>query len=335
MKRYSVAVVGATGAVGEEMRRILEEREFPVSKIKFLASSRSEGQKLSFRRSAVFVEELNADSFKGVDLALFSAGSETAKRFAPLAVEAGAVVVDNSSAFRMDPEVPLVVPEVNADVLEGPQGLIANPNCSTIQLVLVLKPIHDEARLKRVVVSTYQSVSGTGRQAIEELRSQSRAVLAGEEVKTVTYEHQIAFNVFPHIDVFSEGGYTKEELKLVNETRKIMNLPELKITATAARVPVIIGHAESVNVETEGPVSVEKVRDALARAPGLSVIDDPEQALYPTPIMAAGMDDCLVGRIRPDNSAEHGLNLWIVADNLRKGAALNAVQIAEHVLKRK
>lgn len=331
MKDPSVAVVGATGVVGEEIRKILAERRFRVAKIRFLASQRSAGRKLSFRRAAVFVEELKASSFKGIDLALFSAGSDTAKQFAPLAVEKGATVVDNSSAFRMDADVPLVVPEVNAGALQGHKGIVANPNCSTIQLVMILKPVHDRFKLKRVVVSTYQSVSGTGWQAMEELRSQSRGLLAGEEIESAVYPHQIAFNLFPHIDDFLERGYTKEELKLINETRKILSLPGLNITATAVRVPVLVGHGESVNVETEKKASAEEVRELLRDAPGVTVVDDPEQAQYPTPVLAAGKDDCFVGRIRQDESLDNGLNMWIVADNLRKGAALNAVQIAEHL----
>lgn len=329
MKKYKVAIVGATGAVGEEMLKVLGERDFPLSELKLLASSRSAGRRLTFKRAAVAVGELTESSFAGVDIALFSAGSNISKKYAPLAAKAGAVVIDNSSAFRMDPEVPLVVPEVNPQEMEKHKGIIANPNCSTIQLVVVLKPLHNQARIKRLVVSTYQSVSGTGRDAMKELTEQSKVVLAGQPAKIEVYPHQIAFNLIPHIDDFVTGAYTKEELKLVNETRKILKEPDLKITATAVRVPVLISHSESVNIEMEEKLSVSEAHQILEKAPGVTVIDDPGELVYPTPVMAAGKDDCFVGRIREDDSVASGLNLWIVTDNLRKGAALNAVQIAE------
>jgi aspartate-semialdehyde dehydrogenase len=329
LSEYKVAIVGATGVVGEELRRVLEQRSFPVADLKLLASARSAGRKLTFKRTAVVVEELKEDSFNGVELALFSAGATVSREYAPLAVKAGAVVVDNSSAFRMEKNVPLVVPEVNPDDISLHQGIIANPNCSTIQMVVVLKPLHDQAKIRRIVVSTYQSVSGTGREAMDELLNQVRAILAKEEVNPQVYPYQIAFNVLPHIDVFLENGYTKEEMKMVNETRKIMHEPELKITATTVRVPVFIGHSESINIELEKPLSVEEARRILTQAPGVKVIDDPEATLYPVPIQVAGTDECFVGRIRQDESVANGLNLWVVADNLRKGAALNAVQIAE------
>lgn len=329
MSEYKVAIVGATGAVGEELRKVLEQRSFPVADLRLLASARSAGRKLTFKRTAVTVEELREDSFKSIDIALFSAGARISREYAPLAVKTGAVVVDNSSAFRMEEEVPLVVPEVNPDDVSLHRGIIANPNCSTIQMVVVLKPLHEQAGIKRVVVSTYQSVSGTGREAMDELLEQVKAVLAKEEVNPQVYPYQIAFNVLPHIDIFLENGYTKEEMKMVNETRKIMHEPELKITATTVRVPVFIGHSESINVELEEPLSASEAREILAQAPGVKVIDDPENTLYPIPLQVAGTDECFVGRIRQDESIDNGLNLWVVADNLRKGAALNAVQIAE------
>ncbi|HAW59869.1 MAG TPA: aspartate-semialdehyde dehydrogenase [Actinobacteria bacterium] len=333
MKEYNVAIVGATGAVGEEMRKVLEERNFPVANLKLLASARSAGRRLTFKRTGTLVEELSAGSFKEVDIALFSAGASVSREFAPLAVKAGALVIDNSSAFRMEPDVPLVVPEVNPEKVRENKGIIANPNCSTIQMVVVLKPLHNRSRIRRVVVSTYQAVSGTGKGAIRELLEQSKAVLAGEPAKAEVYPHQIAFNLLPHIDVFLENAYTKEEMKMVNETRKIMDDPEMRITATCVRVPVFVSHSESVNIETEEKITAEEAREILKRAPGVEVIDDPGSCAYPLPIFAEEKDSCYVGRIREDDSIENGLNLWIVADNLRKGAALNAVQIAELSIK--
>lgn len=329
MSDYSVAVVGATGLVGGKMREILEERHFPVSQIKLLASKRSKGRSFSFKGEEVKVEELGPDSFKGVDFALFSAGGSVSKEFAPIAVKSGAIVIDNSSAFRMDEDVPLVVPEVNPEEVKWHRGIIANPNCSTIQMVVVLKPIHDVAGIRRIVVSTYQSVSGTGKSAVEELEGQSAKFLRGEEIKPFVYPHQIAFNVLPHIDVFEANGYTKEEMKMVGETKKIMGDPSIAITATCARVPVYVGHSEAVNIETEKKLSVAETREILSKAPGVKLQDDPSHSIYPLAIDAAGKDECFVGRVREDESIENGLDLWIVSDNLRKGAALNAVQIAE------
>ena len=335
MKGYRVAVVGATGAVGQEMLKILEERNFPVSDIRLLASSRSAGKKLRFKGEEVTVEELKPESFEGIDIALFSAGGDRSKQFAPEAVKRGAVVIDNSSAFRMEPDVPLVVPEVNPEDVDWHKGIIANPNCSTIQMVVVLKPLYDISRIKRVVVATYQAVSGAGAQAIEELKEQTRAVLEGKPVPPpAKIPKQIAFNCVPHIDKFFPNGYTREEIKMINETKRIMHDDGIKVSPTCVRVPVFVGHSEAVNVEFEGPVSVEEAREALERAPGVKVVDDFENLVYPMPIDVAGKDDVLVGRIRKDDTIENGLNLWIVGDNLRKGAALNAVQIAELLIQR-
>jgi len=333
-REYRVAVVGATGMVGMAMREILEERGFPVSELRLLASERSRGRRLPFRGQEIEVQVLDEDSFRGIDLALFSAGADISRRFAPLAVEAGAMVVDNSSAFRMDEDVPLVVPEVNPQDAFDHKGIIANPNCSTIQMVVVLKPLHDRVPMRRVVVSTYQSVSGTGKAAVDELEEQSREILEGREAVAKVYPHRIAFNCLPHIDAFLPGGHTREEMKMVNETRKIMGLPDLPVCATTVRVPVFVGHSESVNVEFEEPLSPDEARRILAKAPGVEVVDDPEKNLYPLPVDAAGKDACYVGRIRQDTSCPRALNMWIVSDNLRKGAALNAVQIAELLLER-
>ncbi|MDT3778868.1 aspartate-semialdehyde dehydrogenase [Nitrospira sp. MA-1] len=330
---YTIAVVGATGAVGTEMIQVLEERDFPVGELIPLASSRSEGHEVTFRGQTLLVKVLEPNSFDGVDVALFSAGAGVSKEFGPIAVKAGAVVVDNSSAWRMDPEVPLVVPEVNVHALSGHQGLIANPNCSTIQMVVALKPLHDAVRIKRIIVTTLQSVSGTGKDAMEELVEQSRQLLSFGEAKVAVYPHQIAFNCLPHIDDFLPNGYTKEEMKMVNETRKILGESSLPITATTVRVPVFICHAESVNIETEQKLSANDARAILAAAPGIQVYDDPDRNLYPLPIDVAGTDAVFVGRVREDESVPNGLNVWIVADNLRKGAALNAVQIAEELIR--
>ena len=328
-KEYRVAVVGATGMVGQAMREILEERNFPVAELRLLASERSRGRKLVFRGEEIEVQVLDEDSFRGIDLALFSAGASISLRFSPIAAEAGAVAVDNSSAFRTDENVPLVVPEVNPQDAFGHSGIIANPNCSTIQMVVVLKPLHDRSAMRRVIVSTYQSVSGTGKNAVEELEVQTRAMLEGGTPEHQVYPHAVAFNCLPHIDVFLPGGHTKEEMKMVGETRKIMGLPDLPLSATAVRVPVFIGHSESVNVEFEEAILPDEARRILAAAPGVEVVDDPESDLYPLALDAAGKDPCYVGRIRADLSCPLALNLWIVSDNLRKGAALNAVQIAE------
>ena len=330
-KNYSVAIAGATGAVGSEMIKILQERDFPVDSIRMLASKRSVGKRLSFQGEDVAVEELTKDSFAGVDIALFSAGGGRSLEFAPAAAKAGAVVIDNSSAFRMEDDIPLVVPEVNPHAVADytNRGIIANPNCSTIQMVVALKPLYDEVKIRRIVVSTYQAVSGTGAQAVTELEEQTRALIEGKPAVSDVYPHQIAFNCLPHIDVFTDDGYSKEELKMVNETRKILEDPDISVTATTVRVPVYYGHSESVNVEFSGELSPNRARKILSEAPGVVVIDDPAKNLYPLAIDAAGKDDTYVGRIRKDFSIENGLNLWIVSDNLRKGAALNAVQIAE------
>ena len=335
MRKYSVAVVGATGAVGNEMIRILEERNFPVGELKLLASERSFGKELTFKRKDYPVDVLNEDSFEGVEIGLFSAGGSISERFAPFATDAGCVVVDNTSAFRMDPDIPLVVPEVNPEEIGmyRTKGIIANPNCSTIQMVVALKPIHDVARIKRIVVSTYQAVSGTGKAAIEELVEQTRALLNFEKPKVNVYPHRIAFNCLPQIDLFLDNGYTKEEMKMVDETRKIMNDPYMAVTATTVRVPVFYGHSESVNIETERKITADEVRELLSDAPGVTVVDNPDKGEYPLATDSAGKDDTFVGRIREDESIANGINMWIVSDNIRKGAALNTVQIAEILIR--
>jgi aspartate-semialdehyde dehydrogenase len=330
-KKINIAIAGATGAVGNQMIRCLEEMNFPTRSVKLLASSRSVGRQLRFRGDLVDVEELKEDSFKGVDIALFSAGGSTSEKFAPYAAKDGCVVVDNSSAWRMDPQVPLIVPEVNAHAVaqHTEKGIIANPNCSTIQMVVALNPIHRRYGIKRVVVSTYQAVSGTGKKAIDELFDQTRAIINFLNYETRVYPHRIAFNCLPHIDAFLDNGYTKEEMKMVNETRKIMEDDSIGVTATTVRVPVFFGHCESVNIETIEPVLAEDVKALLENTPGIGVIDDPEKNLYPLAIDAAGQDLTLVGRIRNDESIPNGINIWIVADNIRKGAATNTVQIAQ------
>ncbi|HTZ18702.1 MAG TPA: aspartate-semialdehyde dehydrogenase [Dissulfurispiraceae bacterium] len=330
--KYVVAVVGATGAVGNEMIATLEQRAFPVGKIRLFASERSVGKTLEFRGNKIPVETINNDSFKGIDIALFSAGAERSKLWAPVAAKSGCVVVDNSSHWRMDPEVPLVVPEVNPHDLKWHKGIISNPNCSTIQMVVALKPIHDAAKIRRVVVTTFQAVSGTGKKAMDELMQQTADLLNFRGVKCNVYPHQIAFNVLPQIDKFLENGYTKEEMKMVNETRKIMGDDSIRVTATTVRVPVLRGHSESVNIETERKITANEVRALLSSAPGVIVFDAPEKSVYPLPIHCDGKDEVFVGRIREDESIENGINIWIAADNLRKGAALNAVQIAEFLI---
>ncbi|HHW20646.1 aspartate-semialdehyde dehydrogenase [Thermodesulfovibrio thiophilus] len=332
-ERYNVAVVGATGAVGNEMISVLEEREFPVENLSLFASERSEGTKLSFNGYEIPVETLKEDSFVDIDIALFSAGAERSKIWAPIAAKSGCVVIDNSSQWRMNAEVPLVVPEVNAHDLKWHKGIIANPNCSTIQMVVVLKPIHDVAKIKRVVVTTFQAVSGTGKKAMDELLQQTVDLLNFKDITIQVYPHQIAFNVLPHIDKFLENGYTKEEMKMVNETQKIMGDSSIRVTATTVRVPVFRGHSESVNVETEKKITAHETRELLSKAPGVVVMDNPEKNEYPLPIYASGRDEVFVGRIRDDESIENGINLWVVSDNLRKGAALNAVQIAEELIR--
>jgi len=328
---YVVAVVGATGLVGGEIIRILEQRKFPVGELRLLASERSAGSKLSFRGEELAVGLLDDEGFEGVDIGLFSPGASVSRVHAPRAAAAGCVVVDNTSEFRMDPDVPLVVPEVNPEAIAGyrAKGIIANPNCSTIQMVLALKPIHDRFRVKRVVVSTYQSVSGAGKEAMDELSGQVRQIFNMKALAKKVFPHQIAFNCLPQIDVFLEGGYTKEEMKMVGETKKILGDDSIGVTATAVRVPVFVGHAESVNVETEREITPEGVREALAAFPGVTVADDPASGVYPLQVEAAEEDDVFVGRIRRDDTVANGINMWVVSDNLRKGAALNAVQIAE------
>lgn len=330
---YTVAVVGATGAVGETILRILEERKFPVSRLRLFASERSAGRRLRFQEEEVPVEPLAADAFRGIDFALFSAGASRSREFAPAAARAGAVVIDNSSAFRMDPEVPLVVPEINPEAAFRHQGIIANPNCTTIVMLMPLKPLHDHARVRRVVATSYQAVSGAGAKAIEELRGQVTAWVKGEPLTAEVFPHQIAFNVLPHVDAFLENGYTREEMKLVHETRKILGDETIQVSPTAVRVPVFRAHAVAVNVETERPVSAATARELFAAFPGLRVLDDPSRLEYPMPLTAAGTDDCYVGRIRQDLSRENTLNFWAVGDQLRKGAALNAVQIAELLIR--
>ena len=330
--KYVVAVVGATGAVGNEMVEILQERKFPVKELRLFASERTAGEKISFMGQEQTVRFLDSKSFSGVDIALFSAGEEISRELAPAAVSAGAVVIDNSATWRMDPIVPLVVPEVNRKASFRHQGIIANPNCSTIQLVVALKPIHDVSRIKRVVISSYQSVSGTGKEAIDELMGQAQALLSFQEIKCQVYPIQIAFNLLPQIGSFDHEGSCTEENKLVNETQKILEDSSIRITATTVRVPVFRAHSESVNIETVKKLSANEARAVLSAAPGILVYDDPSRKVYPTPIDVVGTDAVYVGRIREDASLECGLNLWIVTDNLRKGAALNAIQIAEELI---
>lgn len=335
MKKYNVVILGATGAVGIEFRKILLERNFPINNIRFLGNT-TVGQVIEFGDRKVKVEAVKEDSFKGFDIGLFSAGASISKQVARKAAESGCIVIDNSSAWRMEPDIPLVVPEVNPDDVDWNKGIIANPNCSTIQMVVALKPIHDKARIKRIVVSTYQAVSGTGLKAIEELNIQTRDLVEGRDIsQRKVYPHQIAFNVLPQIDVFMPNGYTKEEMKMVNETKKIMGDNSIQVTATTVRVPVLYGHSECVNIETEKKITPDQVRELLRNAPGVSVVDDPSQNLYPLAINAAGKDDTFVGRIREDESIPNGINMWVVSDNIRKGAALNAVQIAELLIKKK
>jgi aspartate-semialdehyde dehydrogenase len=334
MKEYKVAIVGATGLVGQEFIKTLEQRNFPVASLKLLASERSVGKKLLVGGHEIEVKEATPESFPGIDIALFSAGAEISRHLSPLAAKAGVVVVDNSAAFRMAPNVPLVVPEVNPEDIELHRGIIANPNCSTIQMVVVLYPLHKVNPIKRIVVDTYQAVSGTGSAAVDELTTQTRQVLNGQSTIPHVYPHQIAFNVLPEIDVFWDNGYTKEEWKLLEETRKIMHAADVAISATCVRVPVFTGHSEAVHIEFTRPMSPDEAERILAEAPGVKILDDPAISLYPQPWAAAGTDEVFVGRIRRDASHANGLVMWIVADNLRKGAALNAVQIAEEMISR-
>jgi aspartate-semialdehyde dehydrogenase len=329
---YVVAICGATGVVGQEFIRILEQRDFPVRELRLLASPRSAGKSLRFRGEELPVRATSREAFRGVDIALFSAGASVSREVAPQAVAEGAVVVDNSSAWRMDPKVPLVVPEVNRDDIRQHQGIIANPNCSTIQMVVALNPLHRANPLRRVIVDTYQSVSGAGGKGIRELKQQVADLEAGREATAEVMAHQIAFNVIPQIDVLVDGDYYKEEWKMIHETRKIMHLPDLPVSATCVRVPVAVSHSEAVHAEFSRPMEPAEARALLAAAPGILVVDNPAEAVYPLPLDAAGRDEVLVGRIRRDASHPNGLAMWIVADNVRKGAALNAVQIAERVV---
>lgn len=339
MKKYNVAILGATGAVGQEFLNLIEERNFPFAELKMLASKRSAGKKIQFMGKEYTVEEATEDSFKGVDIALF-AGGAASKTFAPAAVKAGAVVIDNSSAFRMDPEVPLVVPEVNPEAIANHKGIIANPNCSTIIMVMALKPLYNVSKIKRVVVSTYQAVSGGGKEAMAELEEQVKAINEGRPVvanilpgASLAKHYQIAFNLIPQIDVFKDNLYTKEEMKMIDETKKIMNDDSMRITATTIRVPVYRSHAESVNVEFEDEISVEKAREVLAAFPGVTLTDNPDEQIYPMPLETSGKNDVEVGRIRKDYSIDNALNFWVCGDQIRKGAALNALQIAEYMIK--
>lgn len=328
-KKPNIAVVGATGVVGSTFLKVLEERDFPFENIYMMASARSAGKTVTFKGKEYVVEELTEHSFeKDIDIALFSAGGSTSEKYAPIAAKCGVTVVDNSSQWRMDPEVPLVVPEVNADDIKWNKGIIANPNCSTIQAMVVLKPLHDKYKIKRVIYSTYQAVSGSGVKGITDLEEG----LKGND-KCEAYAHPIAGNCIPHIDVFLENGYTKEEMKMINETHKILNDDTIKVTATTVRVPVFDSHSESINIEFENPIDVDEVREVLANYPGIVVQDDPANNVYPLARNAAGTNEVYVGRIRRDFSVENGINLWCVADNIRKGAATNAIQIAEELIK--
>ncbi|MGM0499653.1 MAG: aspartate-semialdehyde dehydrogenase [Bacillota bacterium] len=332
MKKYNVAVVGATGLVGREMLKTLSQRNFPINKLKLIASERSEGEKIQFEDRELTVEIVKEGTFEGIDIALFSAGSGVSKKIAPQVKKAGGIVVDNSNAFRMDPDAPLVVPEVNGEDLKEHQQIIANPNCSTIQMVMLLKPLADKYGLKRLVINTYQAVSGAGKKAVDELLEQTKAYLNKEEIKNENFNHQIAFNAIPQIDVFLDNDYTKEEMKMINECHKILHNPELPVTATCVRIPVIFGHGESLNIELNSDFKIEDIKELFAQTKNVAVIDDPATEKYPLQIDTENNDDVLVGRIRRDNSVENGINLWLTANNLRKGAALNAVQIAEYLI---
>ncbi len=334
MNGYRVAIVGATGLVGQEFIRVLEQRNFPIESIQFLASDRSAGKKLFFSHQEIEVKETVAESFNDIDIVLSSAGAEVSHYFSPIAARAGAVVVDNSSAYRMDPKVPLVVPEINPEDIGRHKGIVANPNCSTVQMVVALYPLHRVNPIRRIVVTTFQSVSGTGAAAVEELTAQARQVLDGQATGPHIYPHQIAFNVLPEIDVFMDNAYTKEEWKMAEETKKIMHASDIAISATCVRIPVFIGHSEAISVEFSEAMSPDEARRILAQAPGVKLLDDPTISLYPQPWSAVGTDEVFVGRIRRDTSHPNGLVMWVVADNLRKGAALNAVQIAEEMIKR-
>lgn len=333
MKNYNVAIVGPLGVVGRQLANILEERDFPIKQIKLLGTSRNQGKEMKFRGKKVYTEVAKKGAFKDVDIAFFCVGGEVSKELAPIAMEEGAIVIDNSSAWRMDPDIPLIVPEVNPEDLQWHTGIIANPNCSSTQMLVVLKPIHDKYKIKRVVVSTYQAVSGTGKDAIDELNNQASDYVLNKDITNSVYPHQILFNALPHIDSFLDTGYTKEEMKMINETKKILD-KDIKVTATTVRVPVVSGHSESVNIETELPMDIEEVKALLNNSPGIQVLDNPKDNIYPLAIHCVDKDEVFVGRIRSDYSIENGINIWIVSDNLRKGAALNAVQIAETLIDR-
>ncbi|MDX2480777.1 MAG: aspartate-semialdehyde dehydrogenase [Desulfuromusa sp.] len=329
---YNVAIVGATGAVGATFLNILEQREFPIDTLKLYASKRSKGKQVTFKGTTYTIEELTEDSFEGIDIALFSAGGSQSKKYAPHAVKAGAIVVDNSSAFRLDPSVPLVVPEVNPEDITWHNGIIANPNCTTIIMLVALKPLYDYSRIRQVFVSTYQSASGAGAQAMEELKQQVRSWSSGDDISVEKFQHQLLFNVIPHIDTFQDNGYTGEEMKMFNETRKIMHDDEIRVSATCVRIPVLYSHSESVSVVTENEITADKARELFANAPGLKVIDNPAEYQYPMPLDTQFKDDCHVGRIRKNIAGDNTLNFWISGDQIRKGAALNAVQIAERLI---
>ena len=333
MKGLNVAIVGAGSLIGQELVKVLKQRRFPVASIQLFASRRSSDTKLFFNHQTIDVEEATAGVFRDVDIALFSAGTDISRRLSPLAVEAEALVIDNSTAFRMEPKIPLVVPEVNPEDIKYHKGIIANPNCSTIQLVVALYPLHKVNPIKRIIINTYQSVSDSGAGALKELISQTRQVLEGHRICPHVYSHQIAFNVLPETDVFLDNGYTKEEQKMAEETRKIMHAEDILVSATCVRVPVYFGHSEAVNVEFSLPITPEEAREILAQAPGVKVLDDPSVSLYPLPWAASGSNHVFVGRIRKDMSHPNGLVMWVVADNLRKGAALNTIQIAEEGIK--
>jgi aspartate-semialdehyde dehydrogenase len=328
MKKYNVAIVGIRGAVGQEMLKILEERRFPVAELRPMSFNPEECPVYHFNGREIKAVKLTHDAFKGIEIGLFSPGASVSKEYAPSAVKAGTVVIDNTSQFRMDADVPLVVPEVNPQDIAKHHGIIANPNCSTIQMVVALKPLHDYGRIRRIVVSTYQSVSGAGSQAMEELQNQVKG-----DMTVSQFPYQIAFNLIPQIDVPQDNFYTKEEMKMVQETKKIIGDPTIRVTATCVRVPVLRSHCESVNIETEKKITREKAIDLLKKAPGVQLLDDLLNNHYPTPLLAEGKDDTYVGRIREDETISNGLNLWVVSDNLRKGAALNAIQIAEYLVK--
>jgi len=329
MKKYHIAVVGATGAVGAELLRVLERRSFPIASLRPIGSARSAGKSISFRDDSIAVEELTERSFDKIDIVFFSAGGETSRKWVPVAREAGAIVIDNSSVFRMEPDVPLVIPEINGEDLRAHRGLIANPNCTTAVALMAIYPLHRVFSVRRVFAASYQAVSGSGARAIEELREQVEFAAQDQQSTPLVYPHPIAFNVLPHVDVFLENGYTKEEMKMQNEGRKIMHLPEFRASVTCVRVPVYRAHSVAISAEFEKKVSVEHAREALAKAPGLELVDEPQKNRYPMPLSVAGRDNCEVGRVRLDCAFENGLSFWVSGDQLLKGAALNAVQIAE------